>query len=64
MLAVILALAAALGFGSTAIFARVGMQGIRPLPSTVISTLISFVPTLLLALAFAWSDFRDLPPVA
>ena len=64
MLAVILALAAALGFGSTAIFARVGMQGIRPLPSTVISTLASFVPTLLLALAFAWSDFRDLPPIA
>ena len=64
MLAVVLALVAALGFGSTAIFARVGMQGIRPLPSTVISTLISFVPTLLLALAFAWSDIRDLPPIA
>ena len=64
MLAVILALVAALGFGSTAIFARVGMQGIRPLPSTVISTIASFVPTMLLALAFAWSDFRELPPIA
>ncbi len=54
----------ALGFGSAAIFARVGMQGVDPLPSTLISVVVSFVPSLILALVFALSDFRDLPPIA
>ena len=37
MLAVGLSLLAGLGFASTAIFARVGMQGVKPLPATFIS---------------------------
>ena len=53
-----------LGFGSAAVFARVGMQGVNPLPSTLISVVVSFVPSLILALVFALSDFKDLPPIA
>ena len=64
MLAIGLALVAALGFGSAAIFARIGMQGIRPLPSTLISAAASFVPTAVLALIFAWSDIRSLSAIA
>lgn len=64
MLAIVLALLAAFGFGSAAVFARIGMQGIRPLPSTLISAIASFVPSVLLALAFAFSDIRSLPFIA
>ncbi len=62
--AIALSLLSGLGFGSAAIFARVGMQGVSPLPSTLISVVVSFVPSLILALVFALSDFRDLPPIA
>ena len=64
MLAIGLALVSALGFGSAAIFARLGMLGIRPLPSTLISTVVSFFPSAFLALVFALSDIRALPPIA
>ena len=64
MVAVGLSLLAGLGFGSAAIFARVGMQGVKPLPSTLISSVASFVPSLALALVFAFSDIRSLPPLA
>ena len=64
MLAIGLALAASLGFGSSAVFARAGMQGIKPLPSTLISLAVSSVPTVILALVFASSDIKSLPPVA
>ena len=62
--AVALSLLAGLGFGSAAIFARVGMQGVSPLPSTLISVVVSFIPSIILGLVFALSDFRDLPPIA
>ena len=62
--AVALSLLSGLGFGSAAIFARVGMQGVSPLPSTLISVVVSFVPSVILGLVFALSDFRDLPPIA
>ncbi|GIT44929.1 MAG: hypothetical protein Ct9H300mP11_28650 [Chloroflexota bacterium] len=35
-----------------------------PLSSTLLSVLVSFCPTALLALVFAFSDIRDLPPMA
>jgi drug/metabolite transporter (DMT)-like permease len=63
MLAVGLSLLAALGFGSSAIFARVGMQGIKPLPSTLIAAVATFPPILVLTLWFAWPDTRALPAV-
>ena len=64
MTAIVLSLLSGLGFGSAAIFARIGMQGVGPMPSTLISVVVSFVPSLILALVFALSDFRDLPPIA
>jgi drug/metabolite transporter (DMT)-like permease len=64
MSAIVLALISGLGFGSSAIFARVGMQGVSPLASTFISVSVSFLPAIILALVFAISDIKDLPPVA
>ena len=64
MLAVGLSLLAGLGFACAAIFARAGMQGIKPLPSTLVSLVFSFVPALVLALVFAFSDIRALPLAA
>lgn len=64
MLAVGLSMLAGLGFASTAIFARVGMQGVKPLPATFISVVVSFLPAILLAVLFALPDIRALPPAA
>ena len=61
MSTVALAIMAALGFASMAIFARVGMQGVKPIPSTLMSLVMSFFPVLLLALIFALPDIRALP---
>ena len=52
MLAASLALVAALGFAGDTIFARIGMQGVTPLPSSLISTVASFLPALLLVRLF------------
>jgi len=62
--AIALSLLSGLGFGSAAIFARFGMQGMSPLSSTLVSVVVSFLPTLLLALIFALSDIKALPAVA
>ena len=62
--AIALSLLSGFGFGSAAILARIGMQRMSPLSSTVLSELVSFCPTALLALVFAFSDIRDLPPMA
>ena len=64
MTAIVLSLVSALGFGSAAIFARVGMQGVAPLPGTLISVAVSFVPAIVLVLVFALDDLKALPPVA
>ena len=40
------------------------MQGMSPLSSTLLSVVVSFLPTLLLALIFALSDIKALPAVA
>ncbi len=62
--AIALSLLSGLGFGSAAVFARFGMQGMSPLSSTLVSVVVSFLPTLLLALIFALSDIKALPAVA
>ena len=62
--AIALSLLSAFGFGSAAIFARVGMQGLSPLSSTLLSVIVSFCPTVFLALIFALSDIKTLPTVA
>ena len=64
MLAVGLALLASVGFGSSAVFARIGMQGAKPLSTTLISLVVSSGLAVLLALIFARSDIQALPPIA
>ena len=64
MIAIVLSLASGLGFGSSAIFARIGMQGMSPLSSTMVSVVVSFLPTAILALLFAFADIKGLPPEA
>ena len=64
MLAIGLAVVSALGFGSAAIFARIGMERISPMPATLISALASLPSLIALALIFGWDDFRALPAVA
>ena len=64
MLPVGLALLASLGFGGSAIFARVGMQGVKPLSATLISLVVSCILAVPIALIFAWPDIRALPPIA
>ncbi|MDA1129244.1 MAG: DMT family transporter [Chloroflexi bacterium] len=64
MTTIALSLLSGFGFGAAAILARIGMQGMSPLPSTLVSVIVSFFPTVILALIFALSDFNDLPAVA
>ena len=64
MTAIALSLLAGFGFGSAAILARIGMQGMSPLANTLVSVVVSFCPTVILALVFALSDIKELPPVA
>ena len=63
MTAILLAFVAVLGFGSGAIFARVGMQYASPLPITLVSLVSSFLLSAILAVAFASSDLSEMPPV-
>lgn len=53
-----------MGFGSAAIFARIGMSKFNPLPATFISSVASLVPLMILALIFAIDDFKSLPALA
>ncbi len=64
MTAIALSLLSGFGVGSAAILARIGMQRMSPLPSTLLSVIVSFCPTVILALVFALSDIKDLPIVA
>ncbi len=49
MLGVVLGLAAAVGFGATAVFARLGVQHIGAGPGTLISLAVSTIVTLVIA---------------
>ncbi len=64
MIAIALALLSALGFAVAGVTARVGMRGIRPLPSVFVSGVASFIPTAVLSLIFASSDLFSLPWIA
>ena len=64
LLSIGLACIAALGFGSAAIFARVGMQGLSPMPGTLISLVSSTLLAGTLALAFNFDEVIALPVVA
>ena len=61
MSAIALSLLAIMGFGSAAIFARVGMQRVGALPVTFISLWFSFAASGILAVVFVFRDFATLP---
>ena len=63
-LSISLALISVLGFGSAAIFARLGMQTMRPMPGTLISLIASTLLAGSLAVAFSWNDITLLPAIA
>ena len=64
MLGVILGLTAALGFGAAAVFARLGLQYMRPTSGTLVSMIVGTVITTLLAFIFHWNEIFTLTSVA
>lgn len=56
MLDVVLGLSAALGFGSSAIFARLGLQYLRPTTGTFVSLFVGSVITITLAFIFHFDE--------
>ena len=52
MLGAALALTAALGFGASAVFARIGLQYMRPTTGAFVSLLVGIVVTLTIAIVF------------
>ena len=64
MLAISLAILAGAGFGGSAIFARIGMQKLAPMPTIMISVVVSAIPALALAFIFARGDIWAAPAVA
>ena len=64
MLGVVLGLSAALGFGATAVFARLGMQHMRPTSGTLASLVVGTTITMALAFAFHWDEIFVLSGIA
>ena len=64
MLGATLALAAALGFGASAVFARIGLQHMRPTTGAFISLLVGIAVTLTIALVFHLDDILALDGIA
>ena len=64
MLAILLALLAGAGFGGSTIFARVSMQKLAPMPTILISVVVSAIPAMVLAVIFARGDIRAAPAAA
>lgn len=63
-LGILLALSAALGFGSSAVFARLGLQYMRSATGTIVSLLVGLVITLSLAFIFNYDDIVMLSGIA
>ena len=64
MLGAAMALTAAMGFGAAAVFARIGLQYMRPTTGAFVSLLIGIAITLTLALVFHFDDILVLSGVA
>ena len=64
VLAIIFALLAAVGFGSAAVFARLGLRGMKPATGTAISLVVSFVLTAVLALSIERTSVFTIPAMA
>ena len=61
---VVFGLLASVGFGSTAILVRLGVQNVRPTTGAWVSLLTGSLVVLILALIFANQDFKALVPIA
>ena len=59
-----MALTAAMGFGAAAVFARIGLQYMRPTTGAFVSLLIGIAITLTLALVFHFDDILALSGIA
>lgn len=59
-----LALVSALGFGATAIFARIGMRHVRPTTGTVVSLIIGAVVTMTIAASLHAAEIASLAAAA
>ena len=64
MLGAAMALTAAMGFGAAAVFARIGLQYMRPTTGAFVSLLIGIAITLTLALVFHFDDIFALSGIA
>ena len=64
MVAIALSLLAAIGLGGGAVSARGAMPGVHPLTTIVVSLVVGFVGVAIVALAFAYSDFFEIPQAA
>ena len=56
MLGIIIGLCAALGFGSGPIFARLGLQHMRPTTGTLLSLVVGVIVTMSIALVLRWDE--------
>ena len=61
MVAIALSLLAAIGLGGGAVSARGAMAGVHPFTTIVVSLVVGFMGVAIVALAFAFSDFREVP---
>lgn len=64
MVAILFAMLAAFGFGAGAVFARIGLQGMKPTTGTAISLVVSFILASILALSIDAGAFLTLPAIA
>ena len=64
MLGAAMALTAAMGFGAAAVFARIGLQYMRPTTGAFVSLLIGIAITLTLAMVFHFDDILALSGIA
>ena len=64
MLGAAMALTAAMGFGAAAVFARIGLQYMRPTTGAFVSLIIGIAITLTLALVFHFDDILALSGIA
>jgi drug/metabolite transporter (DMT)-like permease len=64
MLGVLFSLAAAAGFGGSAVLARIGLQYVRPVTGTLISLIVGILITTILAFVFHYDDIRGLAAIA
>jgi uncharacterized membrane protein len=64
MLGVVFTLAATLGFGSAAVFARIGLQHVHSSTATLISVILGSIVSMTIAFSFHWDEIFALSAIA